>query len=101
MSRILSPLLLVALWLCGVSEGGAAAAAGDPQANYPYRPVRVIVPFPPGGSDVIARILAQKLHEKLGEPFIVDNRPGAAGTLGVDIVSKAGPDGYTLLFATA
>jgi tripartite-type tricarboxylate transporter receptor subunit TctC len=101
MSRILNALVLVALLLCGLHGGGAAAASANPQANYPYRPVRIVVPFPPGGSDVIARMLAQKLHEKLGQPFVVDNRGGAAGTLGVDIVSKAPADGYTLLFATA
>ncbi|OGA42377.1 MAG: hypothetical protein A3G24_28920 [Betaproteobacteria bacterium RIFCSPLOWO2_12_FULL_62_13] len=76
-------------------------AAEGSQANYPQRPVRIIVGFAPGGSDVPARILAQKLHEKLGQPFIVDNRPGAGGIIGTDLASKATADGYTLLFATA
>jgi tripartite-type tricarboxylate transporter receptor subunit TctC len=101
MSRILNALVLIALLLSGMHGGGAVAASDNPQANYPRHPVRIIVPFPPGGSDVIARMLAQKLHEKLGQPFIVDNRGGAAGTLGADIASKAAADGYTLLFATA
>ena len=70
-------------------------------AEYPARPVRMIVPFAPGGSDISARLLAQKLTEKLGQPFVVDNRGGAAGVLGTDVVAKAPPDGYTVLFCTA
>jgi tripartite-type tricarboxylate transporter receptor subunit TctC len=101
MLKIFNALVLVVLLLSGLHGGGAAAASENPQANYPNRPVRIVVPFPPGGSDVIARMVAQRLYEKLGHPFVVDNRPGAAGTLGVDIVSKASADGYTLLFATA
>jgi tripartite-type tricarboxylate transporter receptor subunit TctC len=61
----------------------------------------MIVLFPPGGSDTIARMLAQKLSERLGQAFVVDNRPGAAGVIGADIVAKSPADGYTLLFATA
>ena len=68
---------------------------------YPARPVRLIVPFAAGGSDVPARMLALKLSERFGQPFVVDNRPGAAGVLGADIAAKATPDGYTLLFVTA
>lgn len=71
-------------------------------ASYPERPVRVVVPVSPGGStDLQARIMAGKLYEKLGVPFIVDNRPGAGAMIGTDIVAKAVPDGYTLLFAQA
>lgn len=67
-------------------------------ADYPVRPVRVIVPYSPGGSsDAVARILSQKLGETLGQQFVIDNRPGAAGSLGREIVAKASPDGYTLL----
>ena len=65
--------------------------------NYPTRAVRIIAPFPAGGSsDLVARILAQKLTELNGQQFIVDNRPGAGGTLGTEIGAKAAPDGYTL-----
>lgn len=101
MSKFFNALVVVVLSLPGLHGGAAAAASENPQANYPSHPVRIVVPFPPGGSDVIARMLAQRLYEKLGHPFVVDNRPGAAGTLGVDVVSKAPADGYTLLFATA
>jgi tripartite-type tricarboxylate transporter receptor subunit TctC len=66
--------------------------------NWPARPVRIIVPFPPGGGvDFVARLLAQGLTEQIGSAFIVDNRPGAAGTLGSDQAARSAPDGYTLL----
>lgn len=68
---------------------------------YPTKPVRFVVPFPPGGSDTVARILAQKLSISMGQPVIIDNRAGAGGLLGSAIAAKAAPDGYTLLFATA
>ena len=67
-------------------------------AAYPEKPVRIIVPFPPGGSaDILARTLANKLHPVFGQVFIVDNRSGAAGNIGTDLVAKSKPDGYTLL----
>ncbi len=65
--------------------------------NYPVKPVRVIVPFAPGGStDVVFRILAPRLTESLGQPLLVDNRPGGGATIGMDLVAKSAPDGYTL-----
>ena len=76
----------------------SAAIAATPDASYPTRPVRVIVPYTAGGSsDAVARILSTKLSEALGQQFVVDNRGGAAGSLGREIVARAAPDGYTLL----
>lgn len=71
-------------------------------AQYPARPVRMIVPFPPAGAtDIVGRIVAQKLQERLGQPVVVENRPGAGGSLGSDAVAKSVPDGYTILMATS
>src|SRR5687767_15798908 len=76
---------------------GAAAAQPDPAAQYPSKPVRFIVPFQAGGAnDLTARVLAQKLTERWGRQVVPDNRPGAAGSLGVDATVRAAPDGYTI-----
>ncbi len=81
--------------------GGAAmilpAAAGAAE-SFPTRPLRLIVPFPPGGgTDIVGRVLGQRLHETLGQPVVIDNRGGAGGTLGTALAAKSAPDGYTLL----
>jgi len=71
-------------------------AAGETQ--YPSRPIKIVVPFPPGGStDVVARLLGNKLAESLGQPVVIENRPGAGAALGTEVVAKAPPDGYMLL----
>ncbi len=97
--------ILVAVILTCLHTGTSIAApavrdlAGQ---TYPSRPVRLIVPFPPGGgTDIMARIVGEKLGETLGQPFVVDNRGGAASTLGSSIAAKAAGDGYTILLVTA
>jgi tripartite-type tricarboxylate transporter receptor subunit TctC len=73
----------------------AAARAAEP---FPSRPIRLIVPYPAGGgTDIVGRVLGQKLHESLGQPVVIDNRGGAGGTLGTAMAAKAAPDGYTLV----
>ncbi len=75
-----------------------AAPAQTYPVNYPVKPVRVIVPFAPGGgTDILGRVIAAKLSEQVGQQFLVDNRPGAAGNVGLELTVKAPPDGYTLL----
>lgn len=79
-----------------------AFAAGAVAQQYPGRPVRVVVPFPAGGpTDVLTRVVAQKLAERWRQPVIVENKPGAGGAIGSDFVAKSAPDGYTLLMATS
>ena len=77
----------------------AFIATGASSQSWPSRPVKMIIPFPPGGTlDTVGRALAQKLQEQMGQPFVVENRPGGNGIIGADAVSKSQPDGYTLLF---
>jgi tripartite-type tricarboxylate transporter receptor subunit TctC len=76
------------------------AAGHAPAQNFPSKAVRIIVPYPPGGtSDILSRLLSQKLNEVFGQPIVVDNRPGANGNIGADMVAKSAPDGHTMLLA--
>ena len=78
-----------------------AALTLDAHAAWPERPVKIIVPWAPGGStDILARTVADKLSKSLGQPVVVENKPGASGNMGSDMVAKAAPDGYTLLFGS-
>jgi hypothetical protein len=89
-------LMRIAAFLFALAMSGLAAAQ-----SWPSRPVRMIVPFPAGGpTDVLTRALAEKLSAALGQAVVVDNKPGAGGTIGSDFVAKSAPDGYTLLMAT-
>ena len=92
MSQVSRLTSIVVLWLFGLAVQAAAE-------TYPERVVRIVNPYPPGGSvDVMARILAQRLTDALGQQVIVENRSGGGGNTGSDFVAKAEPDGYTLLF---
>ena len=93
---MLKRLLSVLLAACAV-----VLFAGTAAAAWPEKPVRIVVPFPAGGAtDVVARLLAQQLSAKWGTGVIVEDRPGAGGNIGADVVAKSAPDGYTLLMAS-
>ena len=80
---------------------GLVLATGAQAAGYPDKPVTIIVPFPPGGStDMLARIMTQKMSEKLGQPIVVENKPGATGAIGATQIKRAAPDGYSVLCAS-
>jgi tripartite-type tricarboxylate transporter receptor subunit TctC len=89
--------------VAGVALGASILLPGAaPAQKYPVKPVRIVVGFQPGGgTDIAARVIAQKLTDSLGGSFLVDNRPGAAGNLAADIVAKANPDGYTIFMANS
>jgi tripartite-type tricarboxylate transporter receptor subunit TctC len=93
---ILVVLVVFACW-----SSGAHAAGKPPTGEFPQRPIRLVVPFPPGGSnDVLGRYLAAKLGDQLREQVVIDNRGGANGIIGADLVAHASPDGYTLLMVS-
>ena len=95
MNRLVSIVLASAL-----AAGSAMAQTGD--AGWPDRPIRLIVPFPAGSStDIVARIIGQKLGPRVGQQIVIENRAGASGNIGADAVAKAVPDGYTIGIATA
>ena len=89
-----------ALCLVALLAGLSVVSQAQAQSTYPQKPVRLIVPFAPGGaSDILARTLGQKLSETTGQAFVIENKPGAGGTLGAELVAKSPADGYTLLLA--
>src|SRR2546429_8980402 len=91
MKKALSLFVALLLW-----AGGVAA-----QERYPQKPVRIVVPFAAGGStDIFARMMGERLSGALGQPVVIENRPGAAGNIGAEAVARSAPDGYTLLMAT-
>jgi tripartite-type tricarboxylate transporter receptor subunit TctC len=90
--------LLVSALVFALACGSGAVIA----QSYPVKTVRVVIPWPPGGSnDIVGRVVTQKLSEMTGQQFVVDNRAGAAGTIGSDLVAKSPPDGYTIMIRTA
>lgn len=88
--------------VAGFLSAGATVAHAAPAAGYPTRPVRLVVPFAPGGTnDVLGRIVGEKVSERLGQPFVADNRAGANSVVGSEIVARASPDGHTLRIVSA
>jgi tripartite-type tricarboxylate transporter receptor subunit TctC len=84
--------------VAALTLAGAIAAPAFAQQGYPNKPIKLIVPFPAGGTtDIVARIVAQRMSENMGQPVLVENKGGAGGAIGADAVAKAAPDGYTLL----
>ncbi len=82
--------------------GLTALSSVQAQATYPDKPIRLVLPFPPGGpTDLVARVLAQKIGEQMGQPVLVENKPGANGNIAADMVAKAPADGYTVLYNTS
>ena len=98
MMRTRLPSILLAVVLCaGITGTATQTKPAEPRAIFPTKPLRIVVPYAPGGGlDILARMISQPLNERWGVPVIVDNRPGASGMVGSQIVAKAVPDGYTL-----
>lgn len=97
-ARNLSAMALCSLVMAAALPARAQAPASGAAPTFPSKSIRIVVPFPPGGTtDVVARLVAQRMTESMGQTVVVDNRGGAGGALGADIVAKANPDGYTLL----
>lgn len=97
----MKPWRPIGLALCAILSPGTLPAAQHDAGDYPARPIRLVAPFGPGGLvDVLARAVGEKLRASFGQSIVVDNRPGAGGNIGAEIVAKAQPDGYTLLMTS-
>lgn len=97
---MLSKACAVVVGVLGI--GIVCSTSSHAAESYPTRPIRLIVPFPPGGSnDIIGRLLGQQIGERVGQSVVIDNRPGAGSTLGIDIAAKSPPDGYTMVIISA
>jgi tripartite-type tricarboxylate transporter receptor subunit TctC len=93
---LVAAMLSTLLWIWPSSS----AHGQEPSGSFPSRPIRMIVPFPPGGpSDIVARIIGQRMSEDWGQPVVIENRPGANTIIGAQAAAKAAPDGYTLFMA--
>src|ERR1017187_6749096 len=94
--------MMLCRWLCAIALMSIGFCTQSSAEDWPTRPIRAIVPFSPGSAaDIIPRTIFAKVQEQLGQPIIVENRPGASSTLGTAAVAKAEPDGYTILVASS
>jgi tripartite-type tricarboxylate transporter receptor subunit TctC len=101
MNAHLHPISLRALALLCICAAGTTAAQSQEASRFPTKPIRLIIPFPPGGSnDILGRFIAQKMTERLGQTTIADNRPGADGIIGTELVTRSPADGHTLLIVS-
>jgi tripartite-type tricarboxylate transporter receptor subunit TctC len=99
MNRFAPWLRTAALAAAALAAPFATQAQGSNGTDYPNKPIKLIVPYPPGGgTDVIARIVQERFQAQLGQPVLIDNRGGAAGSIGTEVAAKSAPDGYTVLF---
>src|ERR1700719_1029426 len=88
--------------LAALAALAAASGAALAQGTFPSRPVHLLVPFPPGGAvDIVARTLGDELSKRWGQPIVVENRPGAGGTIAAEVAAKAAPDGYTIILVAS